>query len=65
MNILYWVIGGVFVLGISIALYERRKGKVLLKHDFNQLGTETETDRAATRVQDEMAARTAFTHLKH
>jgi hypothetical protein len=65
MNTLYWIIGGVFVLGVGIALYERRKGKALLKHDFNQLGSETETDRTATRVKDEMAARTAFTHLKH
>ncbi|WP_375266075.1 hypothetical protein [Planktotalea sp.] len=65
MNGIFWVLGGVFALGLGIALYERRKNKLLLAHDFNQLGAETETDRIATRVKDEMAARTVFTHLKH
>ena len=65
MNGIFWVLGGVFALGLGIALYERRKKKLLLAHDFNQLGAENETDRTATRVKDEMAARTAFTHLNH
>ena len=65
MEILGWIVVGLLVLGVGIALYERRKGKTLLAHDLNQRSGQTEADRTATRIENEVATRTAFSHLNH
>ena len=50
-------IGALFAIGIGIALYEWRKGKVLLKHDL-RLNSQTQTESQRETIRSEEAVRT-------
>ena len=51
MDVVFLILGAVFVVGVGIALYEWRSGRTLLKHDFGK-SAQTEQDRAQMRMED-------------
>lgn len=51
-------IGLIAVVGIVLAVIERRRKRNFLAHDFNQMeDTQTESDRQLMRTRDEIAGR--------
>ncbi|WP_300031807.1 hypothetical protein [uncultured Roseobacter sp.] len=57
MKWLFWLSVVIFVAGVSIAIWERRKKRTLLAHDLNAAGPQTEADRQAIRTVHEMTGR--------
>jgi hypothetical protein len=63
-----WIVGLFFafvVVGLGIAIYERRKKTVVLKHDLHLLSqNQTETDRENARAIGAMRDRIMFDHIQ-
>ncbi|MEM8980239.1 MAG: hypothetical protein AAGD04_12195 [Pseudomonadota bacterium] len=52
MGFVTWALVAVFILGCGIALYEWRKGRALLAHDFNLDKTSVQSKIAAEQAND-------------
>lgn len=52
MEFLFYSLVALLVLGVGLAIYERRKGRILLKHDFGPPPKQTELDREIMRGHD-------------
>ena len=51
MEIIWILMGLPLVAGVVIAVMEKRRNKIFLKHDFNLLGPATEADRDGERAK--------------
>ncbi|HCW83941.1 MAG TPA: hypothetical protein DHC76_08020 [Rhodobacteraceae bacterium] len=61
MTVLYFLLGRLLVLGDGLAIYERRKGKVLLEHDLNLAAKSmSEADRELERSTGAMRNKLMF-----
>ncbi len=61
MTVLYFLLGGLLVLGVGLAIYERRKGKILLEHDLNLAAKSmSEADRELERSTGAMRDKFMF-----
>ena len=65
MTWLLWGPVALFVTGVGLAIWERRKKRTLLAHDLNATGPQSEADRQAIRTADEMAGRATFHPTDH
>ncbi len=63
MEIVFLIVGGLFLIGAGLALYEWRKGRTILKHDLNATGPQSEADREAIRAEDALRNRHNFDHM--
>lgn len=59
MDLLFYILGGLVVIGIGLALVERRRKRSFFSHDFNLSNSaQSEADREQIRVSDAVSHRT-------
>ncbi|WP_375228279.1 hypothetical protein [Roseobacter sp. S98] len=60
MTWLLWGSAALFVTGVGLAIWERRKKRTLLAHDLNATGPQTDADRERIRTEDALINRHSF-----
>lgn len=54
MDIVWIILGALLIIGVGLAIWERRRKRVLLAHDLNlQVSRQTDSDRLAEHVVEQ------------
>jgi hypothetical protein len=57
MDFVFYILGGLLIVGVVVAIIEHRRKRVFLPHDFNPMAGQSEADREVIRAAEDVRAR--------